>query len=173
MRHSYSRRAQAACDEQRPNPSRPASREFARANARRLLSCFLLTAAALSAAPVNRLAPAKNWVLPLFTKEGYHSMTLRGAEVHPVSSDQIDVVDLNISIFVGDDSARVRTILLSPAASFFPRENRASGAESVRLIRDDGEITGEDWTFDQAGEKVSIRRHAHVAFKEQLTDMLK
>ncbi len=134
---------------------------------------WLLTASLLAAAPVRHLSPAKNWVLPLFTKEGYHSMTLRGAEVHPISSDRIDVIDLNISIFSGDEAAQVRTILLSPNATFYPRENRATGPDAVRLIRDDGEITGEDWTFEQAGEKVSIHRHAHVAFKEQLTDILK
>ena len=88
-----------------------------------------------AAAADSGLAPAKNWVLPLFTKEGYHSMTLRGAEVHPVSSVRIDVTDLNITVFSGDDAAQVETVLLSPHASYFPREKRASGPGSVRVIR--------------------------------------
>jgi len=124
-------------------------------------------------------APAKNWVLPLFTDTGNHSMTLRGTEVRPVDADRIDVVELNMTIFSGDAAARVVTVLLSPAATFFTRENRASGGQSVRVLRfrDDGqiaaEITGEDWTFAQAGEKVSIRRRAHVVFRQQLTNILK
>jgi hypothetical protein len=124
-------------------------------------------------------APAKNWSLPLFTAEGYRSMTLRGSEVHPISSDRIDVVDINITTFSGDASVSVVSSLLSPVASFFPRENRASGPQSVRVIRFgqggeiSAEITGEDWTYEQAGEKVSIRRNAHVVFEEPLTDILK
>lgn len=117
-------------------------------------------------------APARNWVLPIFTNEGYRSMTLRGDEVHPVGSDRIEVVNINIAVFSGNAAARPTSILLSPKATFFPRENRASGPSWVRLIRDDGEITGEDWSYEQAGEKVSIRRHVHVVFKEVLKDIL-
>jgi len=106
-------------------------------------------------------------------------MTLRGSEVHPISADRIDVVDINITTFSGDAAARVDSSLLSASASFFPRENRASGPESVRVIRfrEDGEIsaeiTGEDWTYQQEGKKVSIRRNAHVVFREQLASVLK
>jgi len=152
--------------------------------ARRLFSGLALAAglatAGGGAAPAGGPAPpAKNWALPLFTNEGWRSMTLRGTEVHPVSSDRIDVVDINITVFSGDAAERVASILLSPSASFFPHANSASGAQSVRMIRfrPDGEIaaeiTGEDWTYAQAGEKVSIRRNAHVVFKEQLTSILK
>jgi hypothetical protein len=136
-----------------------------------------LAAAADPAPP--RATPAWNWALPLFTNEGFHSMTLRGTEVHPVSSDRIDVVDINITTFSGDAGAQVESSLLSPSASFFPRENRASGDQSVRMIRfsADGEIaaeiTGEDWTYEQAGKKVSIRRQAHVVFAATMNDILK
>ena len=83
-------------------------------------------------------APAKNWILPLFTdKEGFRSMTLRGSEVRPVGNTRVDVTDLNITVFSGDAAARVDSLLLSPQASFYPKENRASGEKSVRFIRDD------------------------------------
>jgi len=136
--------------------------------------CALGAACLLRAAAADGgLAPAKNWVLPLFTKEGYHSMTLRGAEVHPFSSDRIDVTDLNITVFSGDPAARVETVLLSSRASYFPHEKKASGRDYVRLIRDDCEITGQDWTYQEEGKKVSIRRHAHVVYYEQLHGLIK
>jgi hypothetical protein len=151
---------------------------------RRACLAFIACAAASIAGPARASAqepasqdgaPAKNWSLALFTKEGYHSMTLRGTEVRQVSEDRIDVVDINITVFSGDASARIDKIILSPSASYFPRENRASGAQSVRVIMvDDGaEITGEDWTCDEVGKKVSIRRHAHVTFRQQLPDILR
>ena len=147
-------------------------------------SAFLgLVAAALSggaaAQDTPATAPAKNWVLPLFTTEGHHWMTLRGTEVRPIDADRIDVMELNMTIFSGDAAARIVSVMLSPAATFFPRENRVQGAQSLRVLRfrDNGEIvaeiTGEEWTFAPAREKVSIRRNAHVVFKEQLTNILK
>jgi len=140
---------------------------------RALLLLVPAAAGLLRRAGAGPLAPAKNWILPLFSKEGFHSMTLHGAEVRPLSSSQIDVADLEIDIFASGPAARVETILLSSSASYFPREKRASGPDWVRLIRDDCEITGEDWTYQEEGKKVSIRRHAHVVYREQLTGLIK
>lgn len=118
--------------------------------------------------------PAKNWVLPLFTaKDGFHNLTLRGSEVRPFGTARIDVSDLSITVFSGDAAALVETMLLSPAASFFPKEKRATGEKSVRLIRDDIEVTGEGWSYDHDGKKVSLARNVRVVFRAQLNDILK
>ena len=118
-------------------------------------------------------APAKNWVLPLFSKEGYRTMTLRGTEVRPVSSARIDVIDMSIAVFSGDVSARVDSVLLSPAASFFPGDKIARGPGSVRLIRDDVVVTGEQWVYDQVRKKVSLAKNTRVILSAQLNDILK
>lgn len=128
--------------------------------------------------PVERApattAPAKNWVLPLFTdKEGFRSMTLRGSEARTPAANRIDVTDLNITVFSGDAAARVDSLLLSPQASFYLKENRATGEKSVRFIRDDVEVTGEVWSYDHALKKVSLARNARVVFRAQLNDILK
>jgi hypothetical protein len=142
----------------------------------RLLAGGLLLApvAALSGAAPSAPVPAKNWVLPLFTaKDGFRSMTLRGSEVRPLGTARIEVTDLNITVFSGDAAAHVETILLSPAAVFFPQEKRATGEKSVRLIHDDIEVTGEGWTYDHEAKKVSLARHVRVVFSAQLNDILK
>jgi hypothetical protein len=118
-------------------------------------------------------APAKNWVLPLFTAEGFRSMTLRGTEVRPVSDTRIDIVDMNITVFTGGAAAKVESVLLSPAASFFPKEQIARGRSSVRLLRDDLEMNGEQWTYDHAAKKVSIAQGGRVSFAAQMPDLLK
>ena len=136
-----------------------------------LSPCSLLPGAESAA---TTAAPATNWVLPQFTdKEGFHSMTLRGSEVRPVGTKQIAVTDLSITVFSGDAAARVDTILMSPAANFFPKENRASGEKSVRLIHDDIEVTGENWTYDHATQTVVIREKTRIVFRAQLKDILK
>lgn len=129
-------------------------------------------AAPASSAPVA--VPAKNWILPLFTaKDGFRTMTLRGSEVRPVGPARIDVTDLSITVFSGDAAAHVETILLSPAAIFLPKEKRATGEKTVRLIRDDIEVTGEGWTYDHLGKKISLARNVRVVFRAQLNDILK
>ena len=113
-------------------------------------------------------------MLPLFTaKEGFRNMTLRGTEVRPVGSTQVDVTDLSITVFSGDAAARVETMLLSSHASFFPKEQRAAGEKSVRLLRDDIELTGEGWVYEHTTKKVSLARHVRVVFSAQLNDILK
>jgi hypothetical protein len=134
-----------------------------------LLSPSSLLPGGEAAAP----APAQNWVLPIFTdKEGYRSMTLRGTEVRPRGKD-IAVTDLSITVFTGDAAARVDSILLSPSAVFHSKENRASGDQAVRFIRDDFEVTGVGWTYDHAARKVSLQSNVRVTFRTPLNDILK
>jgi hypothetical protein len=117
--------------------------------------------------------PARNWTLPLFTKEGYRQMTLRGDEVRPITPDRVDITGMNVTVFSGTADAKVDSVLLSPEATFMISEKIARGDKSVRLIRDDVEVSGEGWTYDYNQKKVLISRHAHVVFHSALPDMLK
>lgn len=117
-------------------------------------------------------APAENWEMKVFTKEGYRSMILRGTEVRLAALNRYDVVDLSITVFSGTAAAHVDSILLSPSASFFSREDRARGDRAVRLIREDMEITGENWTYVHAERKVTIQTKTRVVFHAALPDLL-
>lgn len=118
-------------------------------------------------------APALNWVLPIFTdKEGYRSMTLRGSEVRPFQGG-VTVTDLSITIFNGAAIPVVDSMLLSPAARFMLKQNRAEGDKSVRFIRDDIEVTGVGWIYDHAARKISLQQNVRVTFSAQLNDILK
>jgi hypothetical protein len=121
----------------------------------------------------NTLPPGLQWKLPLFTKEGFRSMSLRGDRVIPIGSDRIDVDNIEIMVFSGDKKQTVSTILLSPKASYYAKAAEVKGSGEVRVIRDNGEISGENWQYKRVGEKISIRRNARVVFKEQVTDMLR
>ena len=138
-----------------------------------LLSPFsFLLGGGETAAPVAP-APAINWVLPLFSdKEGHRTMTLRGTEARVVGKT-IVVTDLSITTFSGDAAAKVDSILLSPHAVYYSKENRASGAQTVRFIQDDVEVTGTGWSYDHAAKKVSLREKVRVTFRAKLNDILK
>jgi hypothetical protein len=138
-----------------------------------LLSLLLGCSVALAQKPAPiEAAPAQNWEMKVFTKEGFRSMVIRGTEVRMAGPNRYDVIDLNITRFSGLQDARVDSILLSPAASFFAKEQRASGEKSVRLIRDDMEITGEQWTCLYLERKVSIQKNNRVVFHAALPDLL-
>ncbi len=117
--------------------------------------------------------PARNWTLPLFTKEGYRQMTLRGDEVRPITSDRIDITGMNVTVFSGTPEAKVDSVLLSPEATFLIGEKIARGDKFVRLIRDDVEVSGIGWTYNYNEKKVLISQHAHVVFHSALPDILK
>jgi hypothetical protein len=117
--------------------------------------------------------PARNWTLPLFTKEGFHQMTLRGDEVHPVTSDRVDIAGMNVTVFAGGAEAKVDAVLVSSQATFLINEKVAKGDRFVRLIRDDVDVSGDGWTYFYNEKKVLILRHAHVVFHSALPDILK
>ena len=144
-----------------------------RVNHRSLLPGFFCLCALAGAADPVALAPASDWVLPVFTRENHRSLIVRGARATFPSARQADVVDLNLTVFAGDATNHIETILLSPAATFHPQESRADGTAGVRLIRDDLEATGDDWTYLHAQIKVSLHGSVRVIFNAELKHLLK
>jgi hypothetical protein len=78
------------------------------------------------------------------------------------------VTDLNVTVFSGDAAARVETIILSEDAVFQPKANNVNGTKNVRVIRDELEVTGSDWSYEHAGKKVSINKNVRVVYRAPL-----
>lgn len=124
--------------------------------------------------PAIEAGPALGWVFPVFSdKEGYRTLTLRGAAARIITADEIAVTGFSAFVFSGDATEEVESVLLSPEATFFPHDNRAGGESTVRLIHDNLEVTGRGWTYDRERKRVSIRHDVHVTFQAQLNDILK
>jgi hypothetical protein len=105
-----------------------------------LAALVTLAAAGRTAEPAS--APALNWVVHVFSdKEGYRVLTARGAEARAQTTDSVLVTNLSITVYTGDATAQVETVFLSPLATFSARTNRASGDQSVGVVRDDLEGT--------------------------------
>lgn len=140
--------------------------------------------AASSSAPGNPAArkaaidagPATNWTFPIFSdREGYRVLTCRGSSVVVKSANEIEVTDFSAIVFSGDAKEQVESVLLSPEATFFPDDQRATGTSTVRVVHDDAELVGRDWVY-QHGKDVrtlSISRDTRVTFKAQLNAILK
>ena len=135
-----------------------------------LLAYCSLAGAAIGA---TTMAPASNWMSSLFTKENCHSMTLRGSRASFPAGGEINVVNLNLTAFSGDATNRVETVILSTAATVLPNQNLAHGDQGMRLIRDDLEATGTQWTYDHAHKKVSLHGRVRIVFNAELRNLIK
>jgi hypothetical protein len=138
-----------------------------------LLGLLSLAFSRAHAADEAQSEPTKNFILPTFTPEGYRSMLVRGSEARMLTLRLIQLDDMNLTVFSGDASNRVDSVLLSPIAIISLDNDTAHGPGAVRLIRNDLDLTGEQWTYDRANKKISIARNVHVVFNTELKDMLK
>ncbi len=64
-------------------------------------------------------------------------------------------------------------MLAAPLATLFPQREFASGPSTVRLERADLTLTGADWSYDHAAQKITIRRDAHVIMRSAVGDIIK
>jgi hypothetical protein len=121
-------------------------------------------------------APVVNFRVPAFTKEGFRSWLLSGAEGHYVNSNQLNVTDLNLTVFDRTAANRVESVFLSPSATALINDGQllqVGGQDRLRFITDDFEATGEDWRYDDRAKKVSICKNVRVVYHAQLKDMLR
>lgn len=137
---------------------------------------LLLSWVAPAPAQVPRLsspAPVKSYSISFFSDLGYHNLHVKGATADVSDPEHIVVTGLTLTIFTGDESQRVETVILSPQAVLEPEPQRVTGPSTVRLVRDDLELTGEDWTYEHAAKRILIRRNARILFRAPLADLLK
>lgn len=120
-------------------------------------------------------APIKDLSLPAFDKNGKRAYLLRAGEAFFVTSNQIDVKHMHFTLFTKDGTGAFDTVLLAPSATFLTQKDKeyVSGKETVRIIRLNLEVTGEDWSYNHAEKRVLIGKNARVTFLDELKDIIK
>jgi hypothetical protein len=141
----------------------------------RLFLPFLaLAGATFAASPqVSTDRPVINFSSSDFTPEGNRAWLVRGSEARYVGDNQVDVKELNLTIFTGQADGKVETLFLSPVAEIRLDDLVARGRDTLRIIDDRFEVTGADWTYSHKEKKVSIGRNVHVVLHTQVKDILK
>jgi hypothetical protein len=100
-------------------------------------------------------------------------MRLSGSEARMLTLHLIQLDNMTLTIFSGDASNRIDSVLLSPLARVSFDTDIARGPGMIRLVRDDLELTGEQWTYNHALKSISIARNVRVVFHSKLKDLLK
>lgn len=131
-------------------------------------------ATAQSPAPKARpSAPIKDFRLPTFDKDGKRATYARADEALFVTQTQIDVKNLNFTLFTKDGTGAFDTVVIAPSATFYTDKKLVTGRDSVRLLRANLEVTGEDWSYNHEEKRVVIRKNVRVTFQDALPDLLK
>ena len=139
-----------------------------------LLLCLIPVTAALAA--TTRIAtdkPIVNFRLPMFTPDGYRAWLVRGSEARYASGNRIDIKDLVLSVFSGRADEKVDTLILSPGALVNPGDSLITGPATIRVISNQFEASGLDWSYAHKDKKVSIAKNVRVSFRAEFKDFLK
>ncbi|PTY05854.1 hypothetical protein DB347_16040 [Opitutaceae bacterium EW11] len=120
--------------------------------------------------------PVRRFRLPSFNQEGFRTALLEGEEADAVSPTEIHLKEMRFSLFAGDETNALDSTLLAPRATVrIPEQNHylVEGPGPVRLIRNDLDVSGENWLYDHNARKLWIRKDAQVIFRSELKDLLK
>ena len=139
----------------------------------KLLLLLLPVVALAATTQVSTDKPIINFRLPTFTPDGYRYWLVRGSEARFAAGNQIDIVELTLTIFTGKADDRIETMILSPAARVLTEESLVTGQGTIRVINDDFEASGTDWRYTHKQKRVSINQNVHVTFHTELKDFLK
>lgn len=141
-----------------------------------VLTALLLASASTGSAQVaTRVAsdaPIVNFRLPTFTADGHREWLVRGSEARTTDGRAVDVRELSLTIFRGDASERIDTMILSPLARVLPDEQTVAGPGAIRVIDEEYEAGGADWSYDHRAKRISIRKDVRVAFRSELRNLL-
>jgi hypothetical protein len=118
-------------------------------------------------------APIKEFRLPTFDKDGKRATFMRAGEALFVTPTQIDVKDMQFTLFTKDGTGAFDSLLLAPSATFLTDKQIVSGKQSVRVVRINVEVTGEQWSYNHLDKRVLIGNNARVIFQDELKDIIK
>ncbi|WP_438482379.1 hypothetical protein [Oleiharenicola lentus] len=142
--------------------------------------CLLLLAAGWAASPqISSEKPVIKFSLPMFTPEGNRKWLARGTEARIISREQFEVKELSFSLFDGKGGDKVQTLILSPQATIFSEKSVITGADSIRIINDEYEASGRDWTYSEKDtgsavkeKNIKIKNNVHVIYRAEIKGLL-
>jgi hypothetical protein len=130
---------------------------------------FLFSVAAAQIVPD---APVLNFRLPMFGDDGHRIWDLRGKEGRYVNENRVDVTDMRLLIFSSEVRDHIETEIISPKATMLIRSNQAHGDETITVLGDNFEISGQRWSWDGNENRVVIDERVKVTFFEELSGIL-
>jgi len=137
------------------------------------LGLLLLGVFALAQTPN---APITNFKLPLFNDEGYRTGYLRGEQGIYVNESEIRIIGMELNQYSGDERDAVIGTMESPEALFRLDQNKrrsAAGPGSIKLENDSFVLTGEDWIWQENGNRLVINKNVKIVIFDAIGNVIK
>lgn len=141
-----------------------------------LLLASAVPALAANSSRISSKDPIINFTLPTFTNpDGHRQWLIRGSEAWMTEENVIDVKGLSLTVFRGDASNQINTMMLSPAARVLPDEKIVTGDSTLRVINlSDGiEVTGENWRYADETKTITLAKNVRVILQAEFKNILK
>ncbi len=117
-------------------------------------------------------APVINFRLPMFGDNGYKTWDLQGGEGHYISENRMDVKEMVLQIFSGDERILLESTISSPYANILINESKARGENGLKVVNEDFQITGENWEWDGKTRNIKISKNVNVVLFEEIDYLL-
>lgn len=120
--------------------------------------------------------PITNFKLPLFNDEGYRTGYLRGEQAVLLNDTEIRIDGMELNQYSGDERDAVTGIMESPEALFRRGKNRnstASGPGFIKLENDTFLLTGEDWIWQEKGNRLVINKNVKIVIFDAIGNVIK
>jgi hypothetical protein len=143
------------------------------------LLCLLLSPCALlllpgASAPAVSPTIVKGFSLRRFTKEGDRRDTdLRADEARFFTRSELTLTGATYTLYTNDSANRPETVFTAPSATALPDQKILRGEQSVRVVRDDFEVSGEQWSYDHTAQTMTIGNNARTVINATLPDLIR
>ncbi len=121
-------------------------------------------------------APIQNLKIPTFDTNGRRTRLMTGREALYLNANEIKITDLEITLYATDGTGKILTTLASPEAlvKLEDKKLNARGPDLIRIqYQNLLELTGHDWTYDHAQQKITLNRDVRVTYQISLPQLLK
>ncbi len=137
---------------------------------------FLSLGFAFCAEPTGELtrfetnAPVTDFTLPMFGANGYKIWDLAGKQGRYQSQEHIEIDELRLRVFSGDEQVRVDVTIESPHALVNAKASQARG-EGFLYVQGPGySVTGKKWYWDDKADLLEINSDVQLTFVSDKPD---
>jgi len=117
-------------------------------------------------------SPVVNFKIPVFSEKGYRRWYLQGDKGWYKNEETVEVENMSIKVFSGDQISNLESTILSPNATILPKTNKAFGAEDITVTATDYTLEGQVWTWDGNEKKIYINKNVRLTFNQSLQVVL-
>ena len=118
-------------------------------------------------------APLERFTLPIFGLNGYKTWEVKGAQGRFLDATHLEVDDLIIRIFSGNEQMILESLITSPRALIDINKRTAQGKRQLMVRGPHYRLTGKGWIWEGDKRRIIVHENARVEFDQPLGRILR